>query len=356
MQERQQEVALLDEEHAQSITGFTAPIPLFTTQSEVQAFTLQSDNSTHAAAEEDEEFSPLMEQILALEKQGEYEEMLRMAAQANRLYPASALALAYQARALQKLQRISEATIANDQALLLDTNLPLAWLNRSGLQLLQERFQDALRSAERAVTLAPDDARAWANKGMALLNLDYLLEALAAFDTSLAHDPDFLFALHMKGETLRRLRRMKELIPLARRALEVAPDDAQTLTLAIQAFSAVEDYAALPPLTEKLTQLTSDSLFAWDSHARALRSNGRYAQAREAIERVLEFEPDSVYYLTIKADTLYRLADYRLAAATAQHAMRLDSSYAPARRIHEKAVRLMYQRKERKARPSPGDF
>lgn len=338
----------------ESMTGLNAPIPLFATQGEAQALVLQEESSTHEGAEEDEQFSLMMEQILALEEEGNYEEMLNMARQASRIYPASALALAYQARALQKLQRISEATIANDQALLLDSALPLAWLNRSGLQLLQERFQDALRSAERAVALAPEDARAWANKGMALLNLDYLSESLAAFDTSLTHDPDFLFALQMKGETLRRLRRMKELIPIARHALSIAPDDPHTLTLAIQAFSAVEDYTALSTLTEKLTQLMPDSLFAWDSHMRALRSTARYAEARQAIERVLEFEPKNVYYLTIKADTLFRLEDYRQAAATAQYALRLDSSYAPARRIHEKAVRLMYQRKEKRSRPSPG--
>ncbi len=344
----------MDEDHVESMTGLNAPIPLFATQSDAQARALQDESSIHVAAEEDEQFSLMMEQIPALEEQGNYEEMLHMAKQASRLYPASALALAYQARALQKLQRISEATIANDQALLLDSGLPLAWLNRSGLQILQERFQDALRSAERAVALAPEDARAWANKGMALLNLEYLSEALAAFDTSLTHDPDFLFALQMKGETLRRLRRMKELIPIARHALAIAPDDPHALTLAIQAFSAVEDYAALPPLTEKLAQLMPDSQFAWDSHMRALRSTGRFAEARQAIERVLEFEPENVYYLTIKADTLYRLEDYRQAAATAQLALRLDSSYAPARRIHEKAVRLMYQRKEKRSRPSPG--
>src|SRR5437764_14657368 len=97
------------------------------------------------------------------------------AVQAN---PGSARALAYKARALQKLERLSEATIANDQALLLDNNLPLAWVNRSGLQLLQQKFTEALRSAQRAVELDPEDARAWANKGMALLNFQHLIEAL----------------------------------------------------------------------------------------------------------------------------------------------------------------------------------
>jgi len=73
----------------------------------------------------------------ALEKLADYEAMYEAAQDAVQANPGSARALAYKARALQKLERLSEATIANDQALLLDTNLALAWFNRSGQQLLQ---------------------------------------------------------------------------------------------------------------------------------------------------------------------------------------------------------------------------
>ena len=57
----------------------------------------------------------------ALEKLGDYEAMYEVAQDAVQANPGSAGALAYKARSLQKLERLSEATIANDQALLLDT-------------------------------------------------------------------------------------------------------------------------------------------------------------------------------------------------------------------------------------------
>ncbi len=100
---------------------------------------------------------------LALDRLGEYEKMYEMAQSAAEIDPGSALALACKARALQKLDRISEATIANDQALLLDTNLALAWFNRCGQQLLLDHSQEALRYAERAIDLDPGDARTWCN-------------------------------------------------------------------------------------------------------------------------------------------------------------------------------------------------
>ena len=272
--------------------------------------------------------------------------MLEAAEGAIELDSASATAWACKARALQKLERISEATIANDQALLLNTHLPLAWLNRSGLQILQERYPEGFRSAMRAIELAPNDARAWANKGMALLHLNNLPGALAAMDQSLECDPDYLFA-QMKGDMLRQYGRMHELVATMRHALDIAPTDILSLTLMIQGCRALEEYEGLPEITQRLTLLTPNSHFAWDSHMRALRALGRFAEADEAIERLLELAPGDGRIWTTKADNLYRQERYREAAQAAERALYLMQNYAPALRIHEKALRLMYQRKDK---------
>src|SRR5438067_6716892 len=131
----------------------------------------------------------------ALEKLADYEAMYEAAQDAVQANPGSARALAYKARALQKLERLSEATIANDQALLLDTNLALAWFNRSGQQLLQGHYPEALRYALHAIELDPTDPRAWANKGLALYSLNRSMEALEAINFSLSLDPDYVIAL-----------------------------------------------------------------------------------------------------------------------------------------------------------------
>jgi tetratricopeptide (TPR) repeat protein len=111
---------------------------------------------------------------------------------------------------------------------------------------------------------------------------------------------------------------------------------------------ALEEYSDIPPLTSKLVQLTPTSLFAWDSHMRALRALGRFEEASEAIDRFLELVPDDERIWTIKADNMYRLGRYRESAQAAERALHYNQEFAPARRIHEKAVRLMYQRKEKR--------
>ncbi len=256
--------------------------------------------------------------------------------------------LAFKARALQKLERLSEATIANDQALLLDTHLPLAWINRSGLQLLQQKFPEALRSAQRATELAPDDERAWANKGVALLNFNHPLEAVTMFDHALEIDPNHLFSLQMKSEILCKLGRMRDAIPVIRHALGIDPHNVIVLTQGVQAFRALEQHDAMQELAKELTTLTPDSLFAWENYMRGLRGVGHYEEALPALDRVLELDTSNVRFWTLKADTFYRLERYREAAKVAEHAVRLYSDYPPARRIREKAVRMMYQKKKKK--------
>jgi tetratricopeptide (TPR) repeat protein len=83
---------------------------------------------------------------------------------------------------------------------------------------------------------------------------------------------------------------------------------------------------------------------------RSLRGLGKFEEANEALDRVIELDPDDVRFWTMKADTLYRLERYREAASVAEHARHIDSEYPPAYRIHEKALKLMYQRKEKKKR------
>ena len=162
----------------------------------LQAEEIFSTLLTHNAEDED----ALLGLVASLDGLNSFEPLYDIAQRLLEINPNSAAALAYKARALQKMDHISEATIANDQALLLDTNFGLAWINRCGLQLLQGKLPEALRTSYRAVEVAPNDPRSWANKGVALLNFNRLAEALEAFDQSLALEfkPTFCTADEMR--------------------------------------------------------------------------------------------------------------------------------------------------------------
>ena len=295
-----------------------------------------------------EDVDALLGQALALDRLGDYQKMYEIARSAGQIDPSSALALACQARALQKLERISEATIANDQALLLDTNLALAWFNRCGQQLLQNHPEEALRYADRAIELDPSDARTWCNKALALLRMNRLYEALEVVNQSLGLDPDFLLALETKGEVLRRYARFEEVIVTMEHALELVPDDVPALNLMANALRTTGQFDRLLEITRRLMPLAPESPLTWDLHISALRGTSHFEEANEIVDHILEFEPTNVRYLMIKADNLYRLQRYREAVSTSENALKIDDEYPPARRIHEKAMRMMYQQKRKK--------
>jgi tetratricopeptide (TPR) repeat protein len=298
-------------------------------------------------AGDDKDEEALLGLAQALDRIDHYETLYEIAQRILEHDSHPAQGLAFKARALQKLERFSEATIANDQALLLDTHLPLAWINRSGLQLLLQKFPEALRSSQRATELAPDDERAWANQGVALLNFNHPLEALTMFERAQELDPNHLFSLQMKSEILCKLGRMSEALPVIRHALSLDAHNVVILTLGVQVLRALEQYDAMRELAKELTTLTPASLFAWENYMRGLRGVGHYEEALAALDRVLELDTSNVRYWTLKADTLYRLERYREAAKIAEHAVRMYSDYPPARRIREKSVRMMYQRKKK---------
>ncbi len=298
----------------------------------------------HSPQDED----ALQSMAIIFDRVNQFEGLYKMAQRMLDINPNSAHGLAYKARAFQKMERLSEATIANDQALLLDTHLGLAWINRSGLQLLQGKLPEALRSSRRAIELAPDDPRAWANQGVALTNYNRLGEALEAFEQSLALDPQQLFALQMKGEILKRIGRMHDLLAVVNQSLYLNPNDVTALTQGIQALRTLEMYDGLKELSQHLMKIAPQNVFAREHYMRSLRGLGQFEEANAVLDQLLALDSSNVYFWTLKADTLYRLERYREAASIAERAKRIAPDYPPALRIHEKALKLMYQRKERK--------
>jgi tetratricopeptide (TPR) repeat protein len=195
--------------------------------------------------------------------------------------------------------------------------------------------------------LAPEDARAWANQGVALMNFQRLNEALENFNRALTLDEHSFFALHMKGEILCRLGRMQEAIAVTREALLQHPGHTPSLVQAAQALRALEMYDALKEVARELIAQVPDNLFAWENYMRAWRGLGQYAEANETLDQLLQLDPANVRFWTLKADTLHRLERYREAVRCSEHAVRLDMDYAPARRIYEKSLKQVQQKREK---------
>ncbi len=207
-----------------------------------------------------------------------------------------------------------------------------------GLALALDRLGDYQKMYEISLSAA--------QIALALLRMNRMYEALEVVNQSLALDPDFLLALETKGEILRRYARFEEVIVTMDHALQLAPDDVSALNLMANALRTTGQFDRLLEITQRLMLLAPESPLSWDFHISALRGTSRFEEANEVVDHILEFDPTNVRYWMFKADNLYRLQRYREAVSVSEHALKIDDEYPPARRIHEKAMRMMYQKKK----------
>src|SRR5258708_6532939 len=174
-----------------------------------------------------------------------------------------------------------------------------------------EEYEQMYETTQLAVEVDPGSALALAYKARALQKLERIPEATITNDQALLLDTNLALAwFNRSGQQLLQ-DHFPEALRYAERAIELDPGDARI----------------------------------WSNKALALVHLNRLY---EAINRMLEFDPTNARYWTIKADHLYRLQRYREAVSAAERALQIDDEYPPARRIHEKAMRMMYQQKKRK--------
>jgi tetratricopeptide (TPR) repeat protein len=111
-----------------------------------------------------------------------YQQALEAYEQAIQIDPNDAVTYINKGTALIYLRRYEEALAACEQAILIDPNAAQAY-NMKGFALSElELFEEALKAYEQAIQLDPNDAIAYNNKGIALEGLNMKEEAQRAYD------------------------------------------------------------------------------------------------------------------------------------------------------------------------------
>jgi tetratricopeptide (TPR) repeat protein len=197
---------------------------------------------------------------VALQQQGRRTDALAEYQAALRLDPASVQAHNNLAILLEELDRNDEALAAYQRALQLNPLAPLAHCNLGLLLAKLGRFDEALAAYAEAARLAPRDARPPALMGRAELQRGNGSRAAGHFRTALKRNSEDL-------QTMIRLARL-----LATSEDAATRNGAEALTLA-----------------QRATEMTGgEDPVALDTLAMALAETGRFAEARQAIQRALE--------------------------------------------------------------------
>jgi tetratricopeptide (TPR) repeat protein len=144
-----------------------------------------------AAAVPSGEAAGLIEQGDALIRTKNYTEALVAYEMALTLDTANFDAWNGKADALNRAGNFTEALAASDTAVALEPSDTRGWINRGYILYNLGQYDDELKAYETAISLEPDNAEAWCNKGYALAGQKRYDDAIAAFDTVSVLQPDY---------------------------------------------------------------------------------------------------------------------------------------------------------------------
>lgn len=188
------------------------------------------------------------------------------------------------------------------------------------------RFDEALSDLNSAVDLNPGNSMPLIDRGLTRQQSGELNAALNDFDQALIIKPGNAQAIAMRAETLRFLDRDEEALAELNRALDIAPEDAQIIA------SRAESYRCLGRLEEAKAEYArafkldrNDELIqAILARGVAFRTLGRYEEAIETLNLILEADPLNAKLLEVRGDTY--IISKRFEEAVADYSKALELS------------------------------
>jgi tetratricopeptide (TPR) repeat protein len=211
------------------------------------------------------------------------------------LKPGTVRALYNRALLLLELGKLAEAVEAFDRLLALTPDFALGWSNRGAALQALGRLADALTSYDRAVALKPDDAAAWHNRGIALQSVGRFAEALESFDKTLKIAPDHPGGWQGRGSALAGLEQNEEALAAFDKALAYLPGNAEILQQRAILVKGLE--------TQGDARAQGDAAL-WYKRASRFHVTQRFADALDALDRVLAMTPDDSQALILKGAVL----------------------------------------------------
>ena len=177
----------------------------------------------------------------------------------------------------------------------------------SGNQFLHEhKYQEAIDAFDRAVRIQPDFALAWTNRGYALGQLKQYVDKFSSCAQATYHEPEFAEAWNCRGLARYNLKQYEEALKEYNVAISVAADD-------------------------------QESSRAWFNKGQVLIKMGKYEEAIEATQTVLQLRPDYFLAWTQKCKALYELKQYQDAKTNCEISLKIKPDYQPTIKLLEQA-------------------
>ena len=255
------------------------------------------------------------------------EELIR---QAIRVDPDNALAYLNRGNALKELRRLDDALRCYSKAVALKSNLVDAHSNRSIVLYYLRRLDEALASYDRTIALKPDHAEAYNNRGIVLHDLNRLDEALVSYGKAIELKSDYAEAYGNRGNTFYALKRLDEALASYDRAIGLVPgyiDAHSNRGNTLHDLGRLEEALAS---CDKAIALNPNYAAAHNNRGKVLHSLKRFDDALASCDKALALLPGLVEAYGNRANALYDLGRLQEALAGSDKAITLKPDNAEA--------------------------
>jgi tetratricopeptide (TPR) repeat protein len=205
--------------------------------------------------------------------------------------PGSVPHLQLLSHALIRLGQPQEARRHLDRALSIAPDFAPLYEDKGSLEGMDGNFDAAVEMFQRAVQLDPTNSSAHKKLARALADAGRSDEADAAIDNYLEHDEDA--ALAVVGAEHYRAARYEDAEAALRQALRKNPENVNAMRfLAMTYHRQDRNMDDAEALLRNATSIAPDFHQAFSNLGRVLIDNGKYADAKEAYEKLLELKPE----------------------------------------------------------------
>ena len=187
-------------------------------------------------------------------------------------------------------------------------------------------FVKAISYYEQALKVRPEFPEAEFQRGSALASLGRLDEAEPAFRLAISYKKNWSLPYSALGLVLMRQSRDKDAEPFFRQALTIDSKDAIALRALSELRLRAGDSKEALDLAKRATAKDEAPASAWITLAIAERANGNKTAAKNALDHVLEDEPENVAALMERADLLKEEKKLDLAITDLRAAAKLRPS------------------------------
>ena len=165
-----------------------------------------------------------LKNIISLYGQGSFQQVLDLATQLLKQFPASSQLYNMCGAAFSGLEKYEDAVKSYQRAIEIRPDYAPAYFHMANSYKNEGEYENAIKSYESAVRVKPDFSEAYFNMANTLKKLGRLEEALASYQLALKANPNFAEAHHNIGNILIKSDRVEDAIDHFNMAVQINPN------------------------------------------------------------------------------------------------------------------------------------